>query len=213
MPSQDRSIIGREIMMGTGCVRARAVHAVLLVLLASGHAAAQSAGQDRDLSLGPVDGEHLAFFWDFSYQWTGPEGSSILWEADQSSNGIELTAQYNPLTETWGLGGDGTIPVTVSTVMPGGSMTGSGTTIVDVGGSFGNGLVRLTIIETSGGSYTITVEEYSMSASTPLNTNSYEMIFNWNDVIGGMGDTVTIETTNGFVSGRLELLDAWSPGI
>lgn len=195
--------------MGTGCVRA--VHAVLFVFLASGHAAAQSSGQGRDLSLGPVDGEHLAFFWNFSHTWTGPEGASIVWEADQGSNGIELTVQYNSLTETWGLGGDGTIPVTVSTVMPGGSMTGSGLTGVDVGGSFGNGLVRLTIIETTGGSYTITVEGYSMSASTPVNTNTYEMIFNWEDVIGGMGDTVTIEAANGFVSGRLELLDAWSP--
>lgn len=199
--------------MGTGRVPARAVHAVLFVLLALEHAAAQSTGQDRDLSLGPVDGEHLAFFWNFTYEWTGSEGASIVWEADQGNNCIQLVVRYNPLVETWGIGGDGSVPVIVTTVTPGGTMTGAGTTVIDAGGSFGNGLVRLTILETTGGSYTITVEEYSMSASTPLNTNSYEMIFNWNDVIGGMGDTVTIETANGSVSGRLELLDAWSPGI
>lgn len=195
--------------MGTGCVRA--VHAALLILLASGHAAAQSAEQ-RDLSAGPVDGERLAFFWDFLYEWTGPGGASIVWEADQGSNGIELTVQYNSLIGTWGIGGDGVVPVTVSTVMPEGSMTGSGTSSVDVGGSIGDGLVSLTILETTGGSYTITVDGYSMSAATPQNVNRYEMVFNWDEVIRGMGDHVTVETQNGYVAGHLELLDSWGPG-
>lgn len=204
-------MIGKEILMETGCSPLKAVHAVLLILLASGHVAAQSAEQGRDLSLGPLDGERLAFFWDFLYEWTAPEGASIVWAANQSGNGIQLTVQYNPLTETRGIGGDGSIPVVVTTVMPEGSMAGSGSSSIDVGGSFDDGLVTLTIMETTGGSYTITVDEYSMSAATPQNINRYEMVFNWNDVIGGMGDLVTIETVNGFVSGRLELLDAWSP--
>lgn len=201
--------------MGKGCGPVRAVHAVLFILLVSGYASAQSpdsGGQGRDLSLGPVDGERLAFFWDFVYEWSGQEGASIVWMADQSRNGIELTAMYNSLTETWGIGGDGTIPVNVTTVTPEGSMTGTGSTTVDVGGSYGNGVVRLTIMETTGGAYTIMVDEYAMAAATPQNINRYEMVFNWEAVIGGLGDRVTIETENGFVSGQLELFDAWSPG-
>jgi hypothetical protein len=185
------------------------------MLLAPGHAAAQApgtTGQERDLSLGPVDGERFVFFWDFFYEWSGPEGATIVWEADQGANGIELSAMYNSLTETWGIGGEGTIAVKVTTVMPDGSMSGTGSTTVDVGGSYGNGLVRLTILETTGGSYTMTVYEYAMSASTPQNINRYEMLFNWEAVTGGMGDQVTIETENGFVTGSLELFDAWSPG-
>jgi len=180
--------------MFSECSRVRAVHAVLFVLLASGYASAQSPGEGRDLSLGPVDGERLAFFWNFVYEWTGPEGASITWAADQSSNGIE-----------------GIVPVNVTTAMPVGSMTGSGSSSIDVGGSYANGLVSLTILETTGGSYTIMVDEYAMSAATPQNINRYEMVFNWNDVIGGLGDLVTIQTGNGFVSGHLELLDAWNP--
>jgi hypothetical protein len=197
--------------MFSECSRVRAVHAVLFVLLASGYASAQSPGEGRDLSLGPVDGERLAFFWNFVYEWTGPEGASITWAADQSSNGIELKAVFYPVTETWGIGGEGIVPVNVTTAMPVGSMTGSGSSSIDVGGSYANGLVSLTILETTGGSYTIMVDEYAMSAATPQNINRYEMVFNWNDVIGGLGDLVTIQTGNGFVSGHLELLDAWNP--
>lgn len=193
----------------------RTVTAVFRVLVCAAMASAQSpagAGHGRDLSLGPVDGERLGFFWDFGYNWTGPEGASILWEADQSSNGIQLSVSYNPLTEIRWIGGDGTIPVTVTTVMPEGSMTGAGLSSVDVGGSYENGLVSLTILETTGGTYTIMVDEYTMSVATPQNINSYRMVFNWDTVTGGFGDQVTIETENGFVAGSLELLDAWSPG-
>ncbi|MCK7498377.1 MAG: hypothetical protein MZW92_52900 [Comamonadaceae bacterium] len=158
-----------------------------------------------------MDGERLAFFWDFLYEWPGPEGASITWMADQSRNGIELSVAFSALTDTCWIGGEGTMPVNVATVMPEGSMTGTGSTIVDVGGSYGNGLVSLTILETTGGSYTIMVDEYAMSAATPQNINRYEMVFNWEAVMGGLGDKVTIGIGNGFVSGNLELLDAWNP--
>lgn len=192
------------------------VQAVFRVLVCAAIASAQSpagAGQGRDLSRGPVDGERLAFFWAFEYEWTGPEGATIQWSADLSGNGMPLTVQYDPVTETWGIGGDGTVPVLVTAVMPEGSMTGSGSTSVDVGGTFGNGLVNLTILETTGGTYTITVDGYSMTSATPQNVNRYDMVFNWESVTGGLGDQVTQETANGFVSGRLELLDAWDPGL
>ncbi len=119
---------------------------------------------------------------------------------------------HNSLTDTWGIGGDGDIPVIVTIVTPDGAMTGAGSTSVDVGGSIRNGLVTLTVLETTGGFYTITVYEYSMTLFTTENTSSHEVVFTW-EAASTTGDMVSIGTENGYISATLEPYDAWDPGL
>ncbi len=188
---------------------------LVLLLSASGPAAAGSleTGGGRDFLLGPLDGERLAFSWEFFYEWQGPDGSSIIWEVEYNGmNMIALTAVYSSLTGTWGIGGEGVIPAIVKSVTPYGTMIGSGSTTIDVGGSYDNGLVRLTIMETTGGSYTITVGEYTMTAATPEYLNTFEMVFNW-DVAALLVDRGIIDTENGYVIGDLEVIDNLSPEV
>jgi hypothetical protein len=201
----------------------------LLVLLLSsgcGDNAATVTEEAQEPASCPKAGEKLSLKWEFLYEWTGPEGETMSWTWDPANNTVELTAWIwapgdnsvrptAPSSTDSGLlmiGGAAVLPVVVEVSMPEGSMTGSGTTSVDVGGFCSGGIVTLTIVETTGGSYTISADGYSMTGSTPQEVLKYEMKFNVNEVYDQLGGAShTVESENGSVTGRLESLNTLPP--
>jgi hypothetical protein len=163
-----------------------------------------NASAETELASNPGDGEQFLLTLDFQYIWTGPEGETIRWQADPGSNQVTLTASITPVTDTCNLSGDATLPVVVSVSMPEGAMTGSGTRNVDVGGPCENGVVKLTIMETTGGTYTISADGYSMTRSTPENILKYEMEFSLSDLVNTGKSTATVPTEFGSATGTLE---------
>ena len=148
-------------------------------------------------------GDQFTLTLDCSYVWKG-EGGEIRWQADPSNKKVELTARITELTRTCYLGGEATLPVLVSTAVPEGSMTGSGKRKVDVGGPCENGLAKLTIMETTGGKYTISAGGRSLTASTPENVIKYDMVFNLTELVKTGKSQATATTENGTSTGTLE---------
>ncbi|MBU1672808.1 MAG: hypothetical protein KJ993_17100 [Actinobacteria bacterium] len=190
---------------------------LLALILASGCGAekgtdgTKDGGADKGAALSPKNGEKLSFKWDFNYGWSGDEGGQIVWQSDGANNEVPLTAMISSETGTCSIGGEATLPVIVTADIPDGQMTGSGKTDVDVGGTYENGVVKLTIMETTGGSYTITVEGEAVTVPTAPQTLKHEMSFKMSEVNSPVGCTVTQKTENGTVTGRLASLSTPVP--